>query len=357
MTDRCRLKSRHRLLFLCLVPLAAACLATGSLAARAQADEKPSPTEVHRLFPDCAHPVDAVDPAICYGQPSRDAYRSVALTYIALMRGMLPADRRKLEIDQANWIGRMNRECTGPAYERSEKLPSLAELSLVLQAECVKREADERVASLKQIWGPRSTARLFADRPSEAQAKEPEQKPDSTLPLTPGGESPRSELPDLLGDLLKSQNAGTVAEGQEKEGGLQALLAPLLPKLPGLAGKAATATGAGDASTGDKPKGNEPDRPADPDFDNRNAVIKAMQETESRLAAGREWARGQQGKGFELLAPADASLGQCRRARQELSLVAPSRYTGAAGREAWYRCLAATESWQRDLRAIAAEHP
>lgn len=352
MTDRCRLKGRHRLLFLCLVPLAAGCLAAG-----ARADETPAPTEVHRLFPDCAHPVDAVDPAICYGQPSRDAYRTVALTYIALMRGMLPADRRKLEIDQANWIGRMNRECTGPAYERSEKLPTLAELSLVLQAECVKREADDRVASLKQIWGPRSTARFSAERPAEAQAKPPEEKPGSTLPLTPGGEPPRSELPDLLGDLLKSQNAGTVAEGQEKDGGLQALLAPLLPKLPGLPGTPATAPATGEANAGDKPKGNEPDRPADPDFDNRNAVIKAMQEAESRLAAGREWARGQQGKGFELLAPADASLGQCRRARQELSLVAPSRYTAAAGREAWYRCLAATESWQRDLRAIAAEHP
>lgn len=318
--------------------------------AGAQAQETAAPTEVHRLFPDCAHPVDAVDPAICYGQPSRDAYRAVGLTYIALMRGMLPADRRKLEIDQANWIGRMNRECTGPAYEQSEKLPSLAELSLVLQAECVKREADSRVVSLKQIWGPRSTARLSDEAPAKEPAEGLESSPDRTLPLSPAGEPPKSELPDLLGDLLKSQNAGTAAEGQEKEGGLQALLAPLLPKVPGLSGTA-PATGV------DAAKDKQPDRPVDPDFDDRNAVIKALRETEGRLAAGREWARGQQGKGFELLAPADAALSQCRRARQQLSLVAPSRYAAAGGREAWYRCLAANESWQRDLRAIAAEHP
>ncbi|WP_445682617.1 hypothetical protein [Radicibacter daui] len=324
---------------------------TALLTAAAQADEPPAPTEVHRLFPDCAHPVDAVDPAICYGQPSRDAYRAVALTYIALLRGMLPADRRRLQIDQANWIGRMNRECTGPAYERSEKLPSLAELSLVLQAECVKREADSRVASLKQIWGPRSTARLAGDEATKEPPKGLEEKPDSALPMTPAGEPPKSELSDLLGDLLKSQNAGTAAEGQEKDGGLQALLAPLLPKVPGLSGQAAATSGA------DAAKGKDPDRPADPDFDNRTAVIKALQETESRLAAGREWARGQQGKGFELLGPAESALSQCRRARQELALVAPSRYGAAAGREVWYRCLAANESWQRALRATAAEHP
>jgi hypothetical protein len=319
----------------------------------------PAPTEVHKLFPDCTHPVDPVDPAICYGQPSRDAYRTVALTYIALMRGMLLADREKLQIDQANWIGRMNRECTGPAYEKSDKLPSLAELSLVLQAECVKRESDARVASMRQVWAPRSTARLAPLPPEGGVQKsdvktptleKPElPKPGGSLALMPAGDAPKSDVPDLLSELLKGQAAGTVAEGKNKEGDLQSLLAPFLPKLPGMpAADANKSAGMQEAPL---------DLPADPDFANRADVLKAMQGTESKLTSGREWARGQQGTGLELLGPANAALSQCRRARQQLALLPQSRYAAGAGRAAWQHCQSADAGWQRQLRVIEAANP